>query len=204
MNAARQNRICSRVLYWQCVKTFAELSTIRFCAKRDFPIAPDAEAAGALFGEVESTSGRKELLMKKILRALPSILAALTVVLSNMLFSLFTSNIFDYMALTRPMLMACLGITIGAAVLALIAILLGRLVAPTCSAAYGLAFWLKEVIRNWRYDRTLLDTHFIDYTIFKLLRVLAVLGVILWAAVCVMALVCILRRRCKKSSPEGA
>ena len=88
--------------------------------------------------------------------------------------------------------------------LALIAILLGRLVAPTCSAAYGFAFWLKEVIRNWRYDRTLLDTHFIDYTIFRLLRVLAVLGVILWAAVCVMALVCILRRRCKKSSPKGA
>ena len=204
MNAARQNRICSRVLYWQYLKTFAELSTIRFCAKRDFPIAPGAEATGALFGEVESASGRKELLMKKILRALPSILAVLTVVLSNMLFSLFTSNIFDYMALTRPMLMACLGITIGAAVLALIAILLGRLVAPTCSAAYGFAFWLKEVIRNWRYDRTLLDTHFIDYTIFKLLRVLAVLGVILWAAVCVMALVCILRRRCKKSSPEGA
>ena len=114
MNAARQNRTCSRVLYWQCVKTFAELSTIRLCAKRDFPIA------------------------------------------------------------------------------------------PTCSAAYGLAFWLKEVIRNWRYDRTLLDTHFIDDTIFKLLRVLAVLGVILWAAVCVMALVYILRRRCKKSSPEGA
>lgn len=194
----------SRVLYWQYLKTFAELSTIRFCAKRDFPIAPGAEATGALFGEAESASGRKELLMKKILRALPSILAVLTVVLSNMLFSLFTSNIFDYMALTRPMLMACLGITIGAAVLALIAILLGRLVAPTCSAAYGLAFWLKEVIRNWRYDRTLLDTHFIDYTIFKLLRVLAVLGVILWAAVCVMALVCILRRRCKKSSPEGA
>ena len=186
------------------MKTFAELSTIRFCAKRDFPIAPGAEAAGALFGEAESTSGRKELLMKKILRALPSILAVLTVVLGNMLFSLFTSNIFDYMALTRPMLMVCLGITIGAAVLALIAILLGRLVAPTCSAAYGLAFWLKEVIRNWRYDRTLLDTHFIDYTIFKLLRVLAVLGVILWAAVCVMALVCILRRRCKKSRPEGA
>lgn len=104
----------SMVLCWQYLEIFAELSTIRFCAKRDFPIAPGAEAA------------------------------------------------------------------------------------------YGLAFWLKEVIRNWRYDRTLLDTHFIDYTIFKLLRVLAVLGVILWAAVCVMALVCILRRRCKKSSPEGA
>ena len=132
---------CLNAVRQKCVKTFAELSTIRFCAKRDFTIAPGVEAAGALFGEVESASGRKEFLMKKILRALPSVLAVLTVVLSNMLFSLFTSNIFDYMALTRPMLMACLGITIGAAVLALIAILLGRLVAPTCSAAYGLAFW---------------------------------------------------------------
>lgn len=47
------DRICSMVLCWQYLKTFAELSKIRFCAKRDFPIAPGAEAAGALFGEVE-------------------------------------------------------------------------------------------------------------------------------------------------------
>lgn len=111
---------------------------------------------------------------------------------SSTWFSLFTSNVYEYMDLTRRILIICFGIILLASAMTLLSIRLGRLVAPSCSAVYGLLFWLKELIRHWNYYRTLFDSGYIDYSIFKMLRELAVFGVSVWAAICIIAaLTCI-------------
>ena len=136
--------------------------------------------------------------MKKIIYNAITSAAVLASISSSVWFSLFTSNVYEYMDLTRKILIICFGIMLLAAAMTLLSIRLGHLVAPSISAGYGLLFWLKELIRHWDYYRTLFDSNFIKYDIFKMLRALALSGVMIWAVICVIAVVTILYKRCDK------